>query len=156
MADRPDQREVDLSQFLPYRLSAVAERISQSLAGIYSRRYGIGVPEWRVLAWLSYKRVLTAKQICEHTGMDKARVSRAVNALVQRGVISRSPSRRDLRAQELRLTGAGEELLAELIPTVHHWESELVSTLSGGEYRDLLNIIGKLERRLEQLPGAGD
>ncbi|MCC5858843.1 MAG: winged helix-turn-helix transcriptional regulator [Ectothiorhodospiraceae bacterium] len=148
---RPARPELDLNQFLPYRLSNLADRVSQGLSTIYSARFGISIPEWRVLAWISHKDVLTAKQISEFTRMDKARVSRAVNALERRGLISRTPSDDDQRVQFLRLTGQGETLLAELIPEAHAWEARVVATLSAAEYRDLFNIIAKLERQLTRI-----
>ncbi|MCC5811097.1 MAG: MarR family transcriptional regulator [Ectothiorhodospiraceae bacterium] len=149
--NRSARPELDLTQFLPYRLNHLADRISQGLSTIYSERFGITIPEWRVLAWISHREVLTAKQICDFTGMDKARVSRAVQGLEGRGLISRTPSDRDQRLQFLRLTGAGEALLSELIPAAHAWEADVVATLSAAEYRDLFNAIGKLERQLERI-----
>lgn len=149
--EQPPKLELDLSQFLPYRLNSLADRISQALSRIYGQRFGINVAEWRVLAWLSHRDVLTAKQICEYTRMDKARVSRAVQALEERALIRRSQSSSDQRVHYLHLTTAGETLLGEVIPEAHAWEAELVSTLTAGEYRDLLNTMGKLERQLERL-----
>lgn len=143
--------ELDLNQFLPYRFNALADRISQALSRIYNERFGISVAQWRVLAWISHKDVLTAKQICEYTRMDKARVSRAVQTLEQRGFITRTQSSDDLRVQHLRLTEPGEQLLSALIPAAHGWEADLVGRLSVTEYRDLLNALGKLERQLDRL-----
>ncbi|WP_431026388.1 MarR family winged helix-turn-helix transcriptional regulator [Halomonas sp. H5] len=146
-----DKAELDLRQFLPYRLNSLAERISQALARRYEARYGLNVSQWRVLAWLSHRDVLTATQIREATQMDKARVSRAVQALVERGLIDRTPCSSDQRLHYLRLTEAGQALLAELVPQARAWEAELVATLSAGEYRDLFNAMGKLERQLERI-----
>ncbi|WP_163557822.1 MarR family winged helix-turn-helix transcriptional regulator [Halomonas sp. NO4] len=148
---QPAKQELDLNQFLPYRLNSLADRISQALAQLYEERYQLNIAQWRVLAWLSHCDELSAKQICEATRMDKARVSRAVQALEERGLISRRPSPRDQRLHELRLTEPGQALLAELLPEAQAWEAELVATLTAGEYRDLLNIMRKLERQLERL-----
>lgn len=142
---------LDLDHFLPYRLNSLADRISQALADLYGRRFGINVAEWRVLAWLSHREELTAKQVREHTRMDKARVSRAVQALEERGLIRRTQSDSDQRVHYLHLTAAGEALLGELIPEAHAWERELVTPLSAGEYRDLLDTMAKLEQQLERL-----
>lgn len=148
----PDERpELDLGQFLPYRLNSLADRISQALSRIYGERFGITIAEWRVLAWLSHREALTAKQIGEHTRMDKAKVSRAIQALEGRTLIRRTQSAQDQRVHYLHLTQEGEALLGELIPQAHTWEAELVATLSSGEYRDLLNTMGKLERQLARL-----
>ncbi|XKH59980.1 MarR family winged helix-turn-helix transcriptional regulator [Halomonas sediminis] len=143
--------ELDLNQFLPYRLNRLADRISDELARMYQERFALNVAQWRVLAWLSHCDELTAKKVCNYTNMDKARVSRAVQALEDRGLITRTPSARDQRLHDLHLTAAGESLLAELIPEAQAWEAELVETLSVGEYRDLLHTMGKLERQLERL-----
>jgi len=143
--------ELDLNQFLPYRLNRLADQISQSLAELYAERYQLNVAQWRVLAWLSHCDDLTAKKVCAYTNMDKARVSRAIQALEERGLISRTPSPKDQRQHDLHLTVAGQALLAELVPEAQAWEAELVATLSAGEYRDLLNVMRKLERQLERI-----
>ncbi|WP_416140931.1 MarR family winged helix-turn-helix transcriptional regulator [Halomonas sp. HK25] len=142
---------MDLNQFLPYRLNRLADQISQALAGFYAERYQINVAQWRVLAWLSHCDDLTAKKVCAYTNMDKARVSRAIQALEERGFITRTPSPRDQRLHDLNLTEAGQALLAKLVPEAQAWEAELVATLSAGEYRDLLNVMRKLERQLERI-----
>ena len=82
--------------------------------------------------------------------MDKVRVSRAIQSLEERELLIRSPSPDDQRIQVLSLSGPGQKLLAELIPQAQSWEAELVGVLTSGEYRDLFNIMGKLERQLER------
>jgi DNA-binding MarR family transcriptional regulator len=151
LAEPSTKPELDLNQFLPYRLNSLADRISQALAELYEERYQINIAQWRVLAWLSHCDELTAKKICAYTNMDKARVSRAIQALEERGLVSRTPSPTDQRLQDLHLTAAGQALLAKLIPEAQAWEAELVATLNAGEYRDLLNVMRKLERQLERI-----
>ncbi|GEN26126.1 transcriptional regulator [Halomonas cupida] len=148
--------ELDLQQFLPYRLNCLADRISQALAQLYAERYQLNIAEWRVLAWLSHLDQLSARQICQATRMDKARVSRAVQALEERGLIQRTPSSRDQRVHELCLTPDGQVLLESLIPEARQWESELLATLGVHEYRDLMNIMGKLERQLGRIEANGN
>ena len=151
LAEPSTKPELDLNQFLPYRLNSLADRISQALASLYEVRYQLNVAQWRVLAWLSHCDEMTAKKICAYTNMDKARVSRAIQALEERGLISRTPSPHDQRLHDLYLTEAGQALLAKLIPEAQAWEAELVATLTAGEYRDLFNVMRKLERQLERI-----
>lgn len=143
--------ELDLNQFLPYQLNRLADRISQALEKLYAESYQLNIAQWRVLAWLSHCDDLTAKKVCDYTNMDKARVSRAIQSLEDRGLLSRTPSQQDQRLHNLQLTGAGQELLAKLVPEAQAWEANLVSTLSIGEYRDLLNVMRKLERQLDRI-----
>nr|WP_163502941.1 MarR family winged helix-turn-helix transcriptional regulator [Halomonas socia] len=143
--------ELQLEQFLPYRLAHLAERISQSLAQIYAREFELSIAEWRILAWLHQRRSLTASQICDFTDMDKARVSRAVKSLGERELLARQRTRRDQRSMRLSLTEAGRVLMAEAIPLALEWEGGLVDGLSGAEYRDLFRLLNKLDARLDQL-----
>ncbi|MCE8004730.1 MarR family winged helix-turn-helix transcriptional regulator [Billgrantia ethanolica] len=155
LAGPPTKQELDLNQFLPYRLNSLADRISQALAELYEERYQLNIAQWRILAWLSHCDELTAKKICAYTYMDKARVSRAIQGLEERGLISRTPAPEDQRQQDLHLTAAGRKLLTKLIPEAQAWEAELVATLTAGEYRDLLNVMRKLERQLERIGEKG-
>ncbi len=143
--------ELDLNQFLPYQLNRLADRISQALEKLYAESYELNIAQWRVLAWLSHCDDLTAKKICTYTNMDKARVSRAIQSLEGRGLISRKPSQQDQRLHDLQLTTNGQALLNKLVPEAQAWEADLVSTLSAGEYRDLLSTMRKLERQLERI-----
>jgi DNA-binding MarR family transcriptional regulator len=87
--------------------------------------------------------------------MDKARVSRAVNQLVERGLIQRQRDNEDQRTLWLSLAPAGYRLLKDVIPRALDWEADIVATLSATEYRDLLRLLSKVEKglaRLESIP----
>ena len=73
-----------LDDFLPYQLNVAASLVSQALSKIYAERYGIGVPEWRVLVTLGEFESMTGKAVGEHSHMHKTKVSRAVALLEKR------------------------------------------------------------------------
>ena len=52
-----------LEQFLPSRLNRLAMDISQRLRVVYGAKYGLTVPEWRVLATIGQYGEITAKQV---------------------------------------------------------------------------------------------
>ncbi|MEX1057016.1 MAG: MarR family winged helix-turn-helix transcriptional regulator [Natronospirillum sp.] len=147
----PGTEAFDLNQFLPYRLSNLADQISAELAHLYAASYGLNVAQWRILAWLRHSEVLTAREIRANTHMDKAQVSRAVQALVDRHLISRSPANADQRRHDLRLTPDGQALLVQLIPEAQAWEANLLATLTVDEHQTLMQTMTTLERRLTQL-----
>lgn len=148
MPDQTPDTTFDLNQFLPYRLNRLADQVSEQLAHLYESSYSLSIAQWRVLAWLNQCEVLTAKQIRDATRMDKARVSRAVQALADRELISRSPDQQDQRAHHLRLTQAGNALLKHLLPEAQAWEASLLATLTGAERQALLQAMAKLEKAL--------
>ena len=45
-------RPLDLEHFLPYRLSVLSNRVSETISATYRDRYGLAVTEWRVIAIL--------------------------------------------------------------------------------------------------------
>src|SRR5947199_10174343 len=91
-----------LEDFLPHRLNVLSSLVSQALTRVYGR-YGIGIPEWRVLVSLGENGVMTGKAVGAHTHMHKTKVTRAVGHLVRRRLSSRCRNRADLRGSFLSL-----------------------------------------------------
>ena len=60
--------DFDLSDFLPYRLSVVTNRVSQAFARRYADAYGLAIPEWRVMAVLGGHPPLSAGEDCAARG----------------------------------------------------------------------------------------
>jgi len=67
------------------------------LSRIYSDRYKIGVPQWRVLVTLGLFGAMTAKAVGNHSHMHKTKVSRGVAPLEGRKLVIRRTNRDDLR-----------------------------------------------------------
>ncbi len=143
--------QLRLRQFLPYRCNALAQQISVSLSRIYGERFGITVPEWRLLVTLAEYGELSAKQVAALTSMDKVRVSRAVSLMADKRLLARRPCRRDSRSQLLRLTRKGRALYARVAPEVLTWEEDLLQPLADNERRTLFALLDKLELRLDEL-----
>ena len=147
-AGRTDLR---LGSFLPYVLNNLAERVSAGLSGIYADEFELSIPEWRVLANLAEHGTLNARQIVEFTTMEKSKVSRAVNNLSERGLLSQRRAQGDSRAKDLTLTAEGKTLYRKIVPRVLGWERNLLGELSAAEYRDLMYLLDKLGSRLESI-----
>ena len=114
--DRVETAPLKLEQFLPYRINVVASVVSQALSRIYAERYGIGVPEWRVLVTLGEYGTMTGKAVGAHSHMHKTKVSRAVALLEKRKMVMRRTNRADLRESFLSLTPAGRQIYDDLTP----------------------------------------
>mgnify|MGYP003536042296 FL=1 len=96
--------ELRLERFLPYRLSVLSNRVSQDIAALYSKRFGIGITEWRVMAVLGHEHNLSANQVAERTAMDKVAVSRALAKLIENKLLLRQTHGEDRRRSELKLS----------------------------------------------------
>lgn len=134
----------DLADFLPYRLSTLTNRVSRAFAALYSQRFDLTVPEWRVMAVLGQEPGLSADQVCARTEMDKVTVSRAVARLLEKGHVVRKFDRRDRRRSVLALSGSGRRVHRQIIPLACRYETALTSTLTPVQRRNLLELLGKL------------
>ncbi len=136
---------LSLQQFLPYRLSALANRISQSLAVKYSKQYGISVQEWRILAVLGEETKLSAVAITNRIAMDKVAVSRAVKRLIEKDLVVKDLDSKDQRSHELTLTTNGIEMYQQLVPIALEHEQQVTNTLTTKEKESLLKLLSKLD-----------
>lgn len=139
-----------LEAFLPYRLSITANRISRAFARAYAERFGLTIPEWRVMAVLGTGGPISAGGIVERTAMDKVKVSRAVAALEAKGQLARRPHPEDRRSALLELTAAGRRVFEQIVPLARALEAELTAVL-GPEDRDhLAELLARLDAHLRE------
>jgi DNA-binding MarR family transcriptional regulator len=136
-----------LEEFLPYRLNVVASLASQALSRIYSERYGIGVPEWRVLVTLGQYGVMTGKQIGAHSHMHKTKVSRAVAHLESRKLVARKANRVDKREAFLSLTSAGRAIYEDLAPCALEFAKRLAEVIEPGDRAAFDRALDRLTER---------
>ena len=143
----PQASVLELERFLPYRIAVLADYLTHSLATTYQARFGIGIPEWRVMAVLGRYEPLSATEVSRRTSMDKPRVSRALRRMVAAGLIDRRQNPDDHRAAVLRLSAKGRETYDRLVPLALAWQETLVENLSEAEVAELSRLLGKLITR---------
>jgi DNA-binding MarR family transcriptional regulator len=146
--DDEQQRKaaLKLQTFLPHQLNVCATQVSQALSRIYSDRYKIGIPEWRVIVMLGEYGSLTAKAIGAHSCMHKTKVSRAVAHLEKRKLVARRANRDDMREAFLSLTQGGRELYESVAPVALEFAEKL---LVGIEPNDRPALERALQRLIE-------
>jgi len=140
--------DLNLDQFLPYRLSVLTNRISQGLAELYAERFGISITQWRVIAVLGRAPGLSANEVAERTAMDKVAVSRAVARLVEDGFLQRALHDADRRRSVLQLSAKGRCIYAEIVPLALNYERRLLDALDADEQAALERVLGKLGQRV--------
>jgi DNA-binding MarR family transcriptional regulator len=141
---------LDLFRFMPFRLNRLAAEVSAALSSEYQERYGLDIPEWRVLATLGYRNDACSAQYIAHcTRTHKSSISRAVTALTRRQLVERVENEHDRREYRLRMTRRGRALYEELIPRLLGRERQILSCLSAQERRDFAAMLGKIEKRLD-------
>jgi DNA-binding MarR family transcriptional regulator len=135
---------LQLEDFLPYRLNVAASNVSQGLAQIYSNRFGLDIPGWRVIATLGQMGQSTAKAIGAHSHMHKTKVSRAVSELEERRLIQRMINPSDKREMFLALTAAGKRTYADIVPLAKAYQQSLLSGYSAEDQALFKRMLAEL------------
>jgi DNA-binding MarR family transcriptional regulator len=149
---RRNRTEFDLDSFIPYRLSLLANTVSQGISETYRQEHELSVTQWRIIAVLGQFPGLTASQVTRRTAMDKVAVSRAVKSLLVRGLIERELHSTDRRRKPLRLTATeGRRLHDLIVPRAKSYESELLATLSSSDRAGMNDLLARLQAAAETL-----
>jgi DNA-binding MarR family transcriptional regulator len=151
----PHPGTIDLDRFLPYRLSVLSNLVSSAIADAYQRRFGLSIPEWRVLAVLARFPGLSAAEVADRTRMDAVAVSRAVARLLAAGRLRRATSRDDRRRSVLTVSAAGAAVYREVAPIALGYERDLVASLGPDERAALDRVLHALTARAQSLAEAG-
>lgn len=146
----------DLESFLPYLLNQAAEATSHGFQTVYRDRYGFTRTQWRVLANLGKFGAMAARDICAISHIEKTKVSRAVAALEEAGMLSRAPSETDGRAEVLSLTRTGRAIFSELGSLAADFDRQLRETLGPDEAETLVTLLRRLMGGAPRRDGQGD
>lgn len=148
-----DAAGLRLDAYLPYRLSVASNAVSGLIARAYQDRFGLSIPQWRVVCVLAEDGASTQGQIVARTVMDKVTVSRAARGLLKRGLVARSEHEADARSHVLDLTADGRRLHAGIAPLALAYEAALIAGLAPGEVALLRRLLGRLQAAAGQLAG---
>jgi len=152
MGNSNQRRErLRLEHFVPYRLSILTNTVSTAIAGAYAHRFGITIPEWRVIAVLGLEPGLSAAEVADRTAMDKVAVSRAVSSLLRSRRVVRAMANSDRRRSVLKLSRLGESVYWRVVPFARRYEEELLADFSADERANLDRLLNRLQRRAQAI-----
>lgn len=144
-----------LTDFLPYLLSVTSNAVSDRIADEYRARFGLKIPEWRVMAILGDAGVITQRALVAATWMDKVAVNRACKVLEDKGLIARRPNARDGRSHHLELTASGKAMHAQIMPIAQGMERRLFAALDADEQSRFKTLLAKVHEtavKMERKP----
>lgn len=134
-----------LDRFIPYRLSVASNAVSTRISESYRKRFGLKIPEWRLIAILAERQPMTPQDIGRAGELDKITVSRAATALIDRGLMARSRNPEDGRSHFLALTDEGQVLYNQIAPVALALEAELMASFADNEKAVLEALLRRLE-----------
>jgi DNA-binding MarR family transcriptional regulator len=143
-----------LADFLPYLMSVTTNAVSDMIAGEYRTRFGLKIPEWRVMAVLGDAGSQTQRSLVGATRMDKVAVNRACKVLEDRGLLARRPNADDGRSHHIELTAAGKAMHGQIMPLALDMERRLFTSLTSAELKDFKALLARITARVAELESA--
>ncbi len=147
--------DIDLQNFFPYQVRVFYRAVSDSLAQIYSSRFGLTVSEWRVMAVLG-PDMFSASELVARSSLGKVNVSRAIKGLQKLGYVRRDIDGSDKRRAAVRLTAEGCRVLAILVPLVKAREAELFDGMTLEEKEMILGAMAKIQQNAARFRAQPD
>ena len=105
---------------------------------------GIAVSEWIVVSILSERPNISINELAYLAGMHQAPISRIVEKLTQKQLVTRITSVEDRRSVNVKLTNEGEALRQRLTGITELNAKESFSSLTEEEYQAFMDTIKKV------------
>jgi DNA-binding MarR family transcriptional regulator len=146
-------RVSDLRSHTGFWLRFVSNHVSQSFARKLVGS-GVTVAEWVVLREMFDASATSPSALAAATGLTRGAISKLIDRLVQKDLVSRAEAADDRRFQDVRLTPAGRTMVPKLAALADQNDHEFFSQLPVGERERLVATLKKLvaTNKLTQIP----
>lgn len=133
--------------------------VSNHVSHAFNRKVealGVTVAEWVVLRQLLASGAVAPSGLAEALGMTRGAVSKLVERLLAKRLVSRAVGEEDRRYQTVALTAAGKKLVPKLAALADANDAEFFGHLSGEQRAKLLEWMQDIVRRhgLKDVPVA--
>jgi DNA-binding MarR family transcriptional regulator len=118
------------------------------------KRFGLRVPEYRVLAALYARRRCSMSELADLSSIDRTTLTRTVDRMQGSGWLTRLGDAEDMRVTRLALTAAGEKLFARIWPAVEALNRAAVEKLPAGTVEMLHRTLAQMKDNLENEPAS--
>lgn len=133
--------------------SHLLHRALQRALDIYAEEFGTGAitqRQYAVLAAAAEHEGATQADLVRTTGIDRSTLADMAQRMIAKGLLERERSTLDARANAVRLTPAGREVLALAQPRMAAADARLLKLVGGGGRRQtLLDLLQDLTARLD-------
>lgn len=144
MAKKTKLEASHLKSHLGYRLRVVSNAVSHS----FSKKLAasdVTVAEWVILREMySGDETTSPSVVAEMTGLTRGAVSKLIDRLLNKGLVTRTESSGDRRYQEIKLTPAAITLVPKLASIADKNDENFFSVLTPSERKNLMNTLVKL------------
>jgi DNA-binding MarR family transcriptional regulator len=149
-------------EFPTYMIGRLFGLVRRSFMPAYIEPFGIGIPEWRVMAAIASRSSLSFNEICAVLTMDRAQVSRTLGTLVKKSYVEQVATPRGERRgrgqgriqTKMKLTAVGTQVYRRLLPIARRHQMTLIAALDDEERSVVYNAFWKLIAAAEEVEAS--
>lgn len=122
--------------------------VSNNVSHAFSRKLessGITVAEWVILREIyGQEETTSVSRLAELTGLTKGAVSKLIERLLQKDLVTRTEVSEDRRYQDIQLNKIAKSLMPKLAALADQNDAEFFSILSKTEKTQLVSLLKKI------------
>ena len=145
----PLDNTLDPATFTPRLLTLLTNALVWRESHQMRRQFGLGTNDWRVISALAMRPGLSATEVCDFIGVNKAIVSKSVNGLVARDLIALVEGPRGSRP--MFLTSQGAQIHDQMLPVSAQGQEIILSDLTPEEITRLNALLRRMLKRTREL-----
>jgi len=145
------RKVLNLGSYVPALLTAITSGLSSGPARRHLKGFGLGIIEWRMVAALAACPDMTASEICQTIGLDKAAASRSLLVLERLKFVSGADDPKDQRTRRFKLISAGLQFHDRIFPIALERERLMLAQLSSKDIGILIDLLNKIR---DQMPSV--
>lgn len=143
------ERLTDLLKSPGFIMINTAWRIKDELRKAFTAEgYDVTLDQFAVLIRLWDEDGLSQTELCEKTCKTKSNMTRILDSMEKKGLISRRVNREDRRSFSIHLTAKGKEIKDELVPIALSLNNRIFKNTGRGDRQNLLNILDTISKNL--------
>lgn len=137
-------RKLDLAEYPSALLLRVANVIHQESTAAYARKYGLSLPEWRILGRLAESAPMRLATFCRVSNFDKAQATRVLRGLSARRLVRIFADAAHKHRRVVDITPSGRRMADAVFPEAMAEQMKLLRALDAEERRATFNALRKL------------
>jgi DNA-binding MarR family transcriptional regulator len=134
-----------------YLMRICTNRVLPQMEALFEEQE-LSFSQWTTLVALHDGRISTAGELAHNICHDAGSLTRLIDQMVKRGLVTRRRSENDRRVVSLELTPRGSNLVETLAPRVMHFWNKLLTGFTHQEVDTLIALLTRLVMVAEGKP----
>jgi DNA-binding MarR family transcriptional regulator len=148
-SDQSGEQILDPDDYIPGTIALIYNKLSAEVSQKFRRIYGIGLSDWRVLAYLGVYGQCTATEISRAIALDKAATSRSITVLKKfQYVLEAKNTKKNI---QISISIEGRNRYSEILVFVRARQQAMLHGLSAADRKDLSGMLRRLHGNVERV-----